>query len=39
MKYRSILALAAVPLIFTGCMQSREPELTPEELVQNALVE
>ena len=39
MKYRSILALAAVPLIFTGCMQSNEPELTPEEQEHNALVE
>ena len=39
MKYRSILALAAVPLIFTGCMQSKEPELTPKELEHNALVE
>lgn len=39
MKYRSLLALAAVPIMLTGCMQSKEPELTPEELEHNALVE
>ena len=33
MKYKSLLALAIVPLILTGCIgQSKEPELTPEEL-------
>ena len=39
MKYKVLLALAAVPIMLTGCMQSREPELTPEELELNALVE
>lgn len=39
MKNKKLLALFALPLIFTGCMQSKEPELTPEELEHNALVE
>lgn len=39
MKYKALLALAAVPIMLTGCMQSKEPELTPEELEHNALVE
>lgn len=39
MKYKSLLALAIVPIILTGCIgQSKEPELTPEELERNALV-
>ena len=32
MKYKSLLALLLVPFMLTGCMQSKEPELTPEEL-------
>lgn len=39
MKYKSLLALLLVPFMLTGCMQSKEPELTPEELEHNALVE
>lgn len=39
MKNKKLLALFALPLIFTGCMQSNEPELTPEELEHNALVD
>lgn len=39
MKYKALMVLAAVPIMLTGCMQSREPELTPEELEHNALVE
>ena len=40
MKYKALLALAIVPIILTGCIgQSKEPELTPEELEHNALVE
>ena len=38
MKHR-ILALMAVTLMLTGCGKSSEPELTPEELEHNALVE
>lgn len=30
MKNKKLLALFALPLIFTGCMQSNEPELTPK---------
>lgn len=39
MNHKIILALLLVPLILTGCMQSKEPELTPEEQEHNALVE
>ena len=39
MKYKALMVLAAVPIMLTGCMQSKEPELTPEELEHNALVE
>ena len=39
MKYKSLLVLLLVPFMLTGCMQSKEPELTPEELEHNALVE
>ena len=39
MKYKALLALAIVPIILTCCMQSKEPELTPEELEHNLLVE
>ena len=39
MNHKLILAFLLVPLILTGCMQSKEPELTPEELEHNALVE
>lgn len=39
MKNKKLLALFALPLIFTGCMQSNEPELTPEEQEHNALVD
>ena len=37
MKNKKLLALFALPLIFTGCMQSNEPELTPEEQEQTHL--
>ena len=39
MKYKALMVLAAVPIMLTGCMQSKEPELTTEELEHNALVE
>ena len=39
MKNKALAALAILPLIFTGCMQSNEPELTPEEQEHNALVD
>lgn len=39
MKYKALMVLAAVPIMLTGCMQSKEPELTPEELEHNALVD
>ena len=39
MKNKTLAALAILPLIFTGCMQSKEPELTPEEQEHNALVD
>ena len=39
MKHKMILALLLVPFMLTGCMQSKEPELTPEEQEHNALVE
>ena len=39
MKNKKLLALFALPFIFTGCMQSNEPDLTPEEQEHNALVD
>lgn len=39
MKNKALAALAILPLIFTGCMQNNEPELTPEEQEHNALVD
>jgi hypothetical protein len=40
MKHKLIPALAAVPLILSGCVSvSSETELTPEELEHNALVD
>lgn len=39
MKNRKLLALMTIPIMLTGCGKSKTPELTPEELEHNALVD